>query len=218
MYYQTSNRLDPALLTRSHCWSVLNGLMWPKAESVWLSFCSQMPSMCKSCPPNPHPHPAPECIAALNSPQCLAVSQFHCDVLTSRSNGTGRGTFSASYWWDRKRLTHREDTRKLSYRGPKRQLSVFRTRLQPFVSVFCVFFSSPAAKRYFVAVRWKWFTGQWWRRTHFADFSPLPALSAQTSLREANADPDPARGAEVRPGPGDGECAADQPAVVAGLR
>lgn len=66
-------------------------------------------------PPSPS-----ECIAALNSPQCLAVSQFQCCVFTSRSNATSRGLFPAAYWWDRKRLTQRGDRHKLSDVGPYR--------------------------------------------------------------------------------------------------
>lgn len=53
------------------------------------------------------PPPPSECIAALNSPQCLAVSQFQCDVFTSRSHETGTGAFSAAAGGDRSRLAQR---------------------------------------------------------------------------------------------------------------
>lgn len=67
-----------------------------------------------SSPSSPHPLPLPppqpsECIAALNSPQCLAVSHFQCDVFTSRSRETGTGAFSAAAaGGDHRAATHRE--------------------------------------------------------------------------------------------------------------
>lgn len=116
--------------------------------------------MCKSC----MAPPPSECIAALNSPQCLAVSQFQCDVFTSRSNETGRGAFSAAHWWDRRRLAHREDRHKLSDRGPKRKSAVFCARSL----LFCVCFLSLRQLNVTLSqfVR-KWFTGQLWRRDTF---------------------------------------------------
>lgn len=133
--------------------------------SVWVL--GEMLCSTKSCLPLPS-----ECIAALNSPQCLAVSHFQCDVFTSRSHETSRGAFSAAAAaGDRRAPTHVEGhTQTFQQRDWK---ATVRSASGP--PVRCPLQSATSGT--FVAVALKWFSGQL-RRTVFlpflAEFSPPP--------------------------------------------
>lgn len=148
MVYYGYDSIDLALLIRSHCWPFSDGVSsgcHQKKSLYGPVLLIRCPACVKSCPP---PLPS-ECIAALNSPQCLAVSQFQCDVFTSRSNETGeRGIFRSS-------LVRPQKT---SAQGGRTQ--TFRQRTE--TSILCYSdasvafypcFVSSTRKRYFVAVR-----------------------------------------------------------------